>query len=207
MEDSLESIWRRARNKTSDRPDYNSNRPLTRVLSMGLLAAGVLLAATSSQALTADLTGVGYGTTHLDVDGYSLTVSASSSRFLPLEQLSISFNDGPVSLNSIDVLFATGQGFVLANLMGDTALIYAQEGPGVVTYDAGGVQGTRIATLSFGRDIQIQSIDFDIVSVGGVGGQDPGPTSPIPEPGAALLFSAGLGLIALQRKERASSRA
>lgn len=176
----------------------------TRAWLAGLLVSGLLLAASSSQALSVDLSGIPTGTTNLDVDGFSLTVKSRDYGFVPLKQLSITFNDGPVSLNSVDVLFPNRGGIVLANLMGDYSLISARA-PGVVSIDAGGVQGTRVSTLSFGRGVQIQRIDFDIVSVGGVDVQPrPTPTSPIPEPGAALLFSAGLGLVAM--RQRASTR-
>ena len=179
----------------------------TRAWIAGLLVSGLLLAASSSQALSVDLSSIGSGTTNLDVDGFSLTVQSRNSRFVPLEQLSITFNDGPVSLNSVDVLFPDGGGIVLADLMGEVSLIGAREA-GLVSIDGGGIQGTRVATLAFGRGVQIQRIDFDIVSVGGVDvGPKPTPTSPIPEPGAALLFSAGLGLVAIRQRANARSSA
>lgn len=181
-----------------------STRPLrTCAWLAALLVSGLLLTASSSQALSVDLSGIRTGTTNLDVEGVSLTVQSRSSRFVPLEQLSITFNDGPVSLNSVDVFFASRHGIVLANLMGDVSVVTARE-PGLVSIDAGGVQGTRIATLTFGRGVQIQSVDFDIVVVGGVDVK-PTPTSPIPEPGAAMLFSAGLVLIAVRQRVSATS--
>ncbi len=179
----------------------------TRAWIVGLLVCGLLLVASSSQALSVDLSSIGSGTTDLDVDGFSLTVQSQNSRFLPLEQLSITFNDGPVSLNSVDVLFPESGGIVLADLMGEVSMIGASEA-GLVSIDGGGIQGTRVATLSFGRGIQIQRIDFDIVSVGGVDVRPrPTPTSPIPEPGAALLFSTGLGLVAFRQRASARSSA
>lgn len=192
-------------------PEQNPTRALRRVARCStrtgiasVLVSGLLLAAASAQALSVDLSGIGSGTTNLDVDGISLTVQSQDYRFVPLEKVSITFNDGPVSLNSVDVLFPDRGGIVLASLMGDTTLISAREA-GLVRIDGGGVQGTRIATLSLGRGVQIQKIDFDLISVGGVDVKPrPKPISPIPEPGAALLFSAGLGLVAI--RQRASAR-
>jgi hypothetical protein len=216
MEISLESSMKAFEMQTRERSKIAScgtdrvvglpTRPFgTRAWLAALLVSGLLLTASSSQALSVDLSGIPTGTTNLDVEGFSLTVQSRSYGFVPLEQLSITFNDGPVSLNSVDVLFANSRGLVLANLMGDFSVITARE-PGVVSIDAGGIQGSQLGTLAFGQGVQIQRIDFDIVVVGGVDVR-PTPTSPIPEPGAALLFSSGLVLVAIRQRAVARSSA
>ena len=171
-----------------------------RLMTVVWVAAGFLLAASTAQALYVDLTGIGTGRTDFTIDGHSLTVS--SSRFdlvtggpLSIEHLDIRFNDGPVALNAVSVSFAREDGFLLSQGMGRIALI-APTGTGLSTVDLGGLEGSQMRFMSFGHGTRVAGIDFELSSVGAVGSFAPA----VPEPGAALLFATGLGVVSTLRQ-------
>jgi len=173
--------------------------------AMVMAAAVLLLSATAAQAVYVDMTGVGLGTTTLEAAGHTLLIESieydhNSRWFGPItvELVSVTFVDEPVALDSISLVFSDSSTRILANVMGEKMAI-ASPGPGLSVIDMGGIEGDRIALAGFGgTSLNLSGIEFHVSSVGGV---DPiTPSSPVPEPQAALLFSVAMGVVAARRR-------
>jgi len=157
----------------------------------------------SSQPSRFDLTisnsGLGVGCT----DGFWRCLSNSDSQIDAEwnEQITITFNDGPVAVESV-ILSQLYRGEVA--VVGTEALRTTVEGTGwrrrssTAVVDMGNVMASEITFSARGwfSDMSVRGIVFNrSASVGSV----PGPTHPVPEPHAALLFIAGLGVVAARR--------
>lgn len=169
----------------------------------------------------------------IDASGYSITISAKPAshdltftragigvscngswrhcwrnrpgQIGPGENVTITFNDGPVLLNNVEL-----SRFYL----GEKALVTTDDESRLVRglgwrnrsnnrlVDMGGILVSELTVTSRGwfSDVALRSIDFSLT--GAVSG-DPnggGPSGAVPEPGAALLFGAGMLLTAVRRK-------
>ena len=179
----------------------------------------------------ADYSGLSPGSSMtFDADGQSITISAtpsdynlrftsagagvsctgslaecfgnSSSQVDYNEELTITFNDGPVLLNTVELS---------RFYYGERALIETDDSEQLVRgtgwrnrsgdreVDMAGIVVTKLTISSQGwfSDAAIQGFDFSLASA--VTGQDQNPAGPIPEPHAALLFGAGIALTAARR--------
>ncbi|MHA7837181.1 MAG: PEP-CTERM sorting domain-containing protein [bacterium] len=174
------------------------SRTLAMLCTSLLAITGLLLLASSSQAIYIDLAGIERGSTQRVIEGRSVTIESREYRPMGIEHLSITFDDGPVGLNTVDLYMQDARALVIANLMGNVSLVQTTEA-GPLTLAAGGIQGARSSFLSFGGRSTILGLDFDLVSVGGSTRVEP--SSPIPEPHAALLFATGMGLVAIRRRQ------
>ena len=161
----------------------------------------------------------------IDVGGYSLTITSQPTNFdLAIsnaglgvsctngfwrcltnsstqidaewnEQITITFNDGPVVLNEV---------FLSRIYRGEVAVVEAGafetavRGRGFRRHTTnaivglGGIEVTEVTISARGwfSDVAVRGIDFDVFE----------PTNAIPEPQAALLFAAGFGIVALRRR-------
>ena len=196
---------------------------------LAISAVGLLVAA-NAQAIYvdfADYQGAASGNrADIDVGGHSLTITSQPTRFdLSIsraglgvsctngfwrcltnsstqidaewnEQITITFNDGPVVLNEVYLSrLYSGEVAVVEAGSFETAV----RGRGGWWQNAsnaavglGGIEVTEIVISARGwfSDVAVRGIDFDVYE----------PTNAIPEPQAALLFAAGLGLVALRRR-------
>ena len=198
-------------------------------MALVVLAAG-FLATTSAEAIYvdfADYQGAASGNrADIDAGGYSLTITSQPTRFdLSIsrnglgvsctsgfwrcftnsptqidaewnEQITITFNDGPVVLN--DVHLSRLYSWEVAVVANDdfTTAVRGRGGwwrrASNVVVGLGGIEVTEIAISARGwfSDVAVRGLDFDVFE----------PTTAIPEPHAALLFGAGIGLVALRRR-------
>ena len=152
--------------------------------------------------LTISNSGLGVGCT----DGFWGCLSNSRSQIDAEwnEQITITFNDGPVSLERV-VLSRLYSGEVA--VVGTEAVDNTVEGSGwrrrtsTVAVDMGGALVSEITVSARGwfSDMSVRGLVFNRP-----GSLDslprPQPTSAIPEPTAALLFVAGLGVAASKRR-------
>ena len=125
------------------------------------------------------------------------------------ESIVITFNDGPVELTAVDLSSLYG---------GEVAVVQAEDfGVSVrgrgwsrrhsdrrVDFDELVTDQIIVSTWGWFSDASLQGIEFNAIS--GVDAnvpidQDP-PISPVPEPGAALLFVAGLGAVGSVSRRR-----
>ena len=115
-----------------------------------------------------------------------------------LEQITITFNDGPVELNSVllsriyrnDIAIVSA-GSESTEVRG-SALGWWDWENAHVNLDMGGIVVSEITLTAFGQhsDYTVRAIDFNPRVV----------SSPIPEPHAALLFAVGMGVVASRRR-------
>ena len=170
----------------------------------------------------------------ISIDGYSITVSSRPTRFdLTIsnsglgvgcrgrswrcrgnsrsqidaewnEQITITFNDGPVSLDRV-LLSRLYRGEVA--VIGAEALRTRVAGTGwrrgrsTAVVDMGGilVSEIRISARGWFSDLSVRGLVFDRATAVDVR-PGPRPTHPVPEPHAALLFAVGLGVVASRRQ-------
>ncbi len=122
------------------------------------------------------------------------------------EAIIITFNDGPVALNSVDLSrIYSGEIALVATNSGGTAVMGSgyNEETARYTVDMDGVVADRfiVATWGWFSDASLQGMDFDLVAESVVPvDPTPGPGSAIPEPSAALLFFAGIATVATRRR-------
>lgn len=193
----------------------------------GLLAAAFLVgAASQANALYvdfADFRGAAQGNgAEIEVDGLSISISASPSRFdLSItnaglgvactrsgwrcmgnqanqidaewnEAITITFNDGPVSVQGVDLSRISG--WDVAVVTAEDASVTARGARGgrqTIDFDGLVTNQLVVTTRGWFSDAAVQGIEFDLIDP--IRPVDPRPpTSPVPEPGAALLFGAGL---------------
>ena len=129
----------------------------------------------------------------------------SSSQIDFNEEISITFNDGPVLLNSVELSrFYYGERAVLET--DDTTTEVRGTGwrnrSGNRDVDFGGIVVTQLTISSRGwfSDAALRGLDFSLASA--TTGSGSNPSAPVPEPHAALLFGAGIALIAGRRAAR-----
>lgn len=124
------------------------------------------------------------------------------------EAIVITFNDGPVSLSSVDLSrIYSGEIAVVATASAGAAVMGdgTSEDTANYTVDMGGVIADRFVVSTWGwfSDAALRGMEFELIGEP-VRPIDPtpggGPGSAIPEPSAALLFFAGIATVATRRR-------
>ena len=123
------------------------------------------------------------------------------------ESIVITFNDGPVVLNSVDLSRFHAREVALISTAGEGTAVRGSgfsERTGGRTVDLGGIVTDQlvVTTLGWFSDASLRGLDFDLIDSQPstpVRPTDPQPTTPIPEPTAAMLFGAGLVATRLRR--------
>lgn len=175
----------------------------TALTALATLMLGLTLSAPAAQAIYIDLSSIGTGWSNLTVEGHALTIQARQIRFLGLEHVSIRFDDGPVALESIAFDFEGQNASVFANVMGNVARVRGTA-DNTARLHVDGRQGTTLGFTSLGSRSRLRGLDLDFSPVGSpVGGATASrPSSPIPEPHAALLFGTGIAFVALRARRQ-----
>ena len=162
--------------------------------SMLLAACSFLGLASSAQALHVDLGEVGASDsaisvqTQTQIQQVSISIFGGGTKALAITQKTFEFTDGPIMIHSVSMHGAAG-----------ATMIYGPDGMSLVgKRDAEFIPRlvAAIQTKTFGIGVVRSSVGVDI-------DLDRAPSNPIPEPGAALLFAAGLGAIAVRTKRSA----
>lgn len=173
-----------------------------------LIAAfvGLLLMAGNASAIYVDLSGIDPGRNDLSAGGHSLIVISRSAEMnwgdvRSIQMVSIYFDEGPVALDSVVVYFARDNAMLFTNIMGEREILRGDEG--IANLDMGGIEGQFMRFTGFGtvysegRASTVVGIEFNVSEVGG---GIPQPGAAVPEPTAALLFAAGIGVVATRRR-------
>lgn len=204
-----------------------SKRRVALIATLGLMAAS---SAQALYVDFADYRGAASGNgAEIEADGVSISISSQPSRFdLSItnaglgvactdrgwrcitnqsnqidaewnEAVTITFTEGPVALQSIDLSRIT-RTEVAVVAIGDQD-VHVRGGRGNSrSVDLGGIVTSQlvVSTQGWFSDAAVRGLEFDLIS--GTTPVDPTPATPVPEPGAALLFGAGLASVRFARR-------
>jgi hypothetical protein len=170
-----------------------ASRGLRRLATIFAGISSLVMIAGSANALSIDLSGYRGGDAEISAGDHTVSISESRSR--RGRSVSITINGGErFAVNTITAALRGRHG-VVAAIGGNretVGRISDRRGHAFGLADFEGAEGGELVLSSRDR-IRIGTIDIDVPN-------RPAPVTAVPEPGAALLFGAGIVLAGLRRR-------